>query len=171
MKEKVLYQTLQSQLITSDATQRQVWASQIIADDIDLAELSSLLFEDKKLAMRYSWLLSDIGMVKPEKLFNHLTYLFERRHKTNVLNFEQQLVKYWRIASIPQEQKGTAIDLIFGLLIDPKVSTHIKTVSLDVLQTLIKEYPELQQELKLCIEQQPEEMPVSLKKAVKRVMP
>ena len=168
MEEEILYQTLQLHLSSSDAAQRQAWAEEIVDSEIDLEGLSSLLFEGKKVAMRYSWLLSDIGMESSEKLLAHLPYLFEHRAATQLPNFEQQLVKYWRIAGIPEEQKGTAIDLIFQWLINPKTSTHIKTVSLDVMQEVVKEYPELQNELKLCLEQQPEEMPVSLKKAVKR---
>ena len=164
-----IFQKLQAQLLTSDGADRQRWAKQIAEDSIDLKELCQLIFEEKKIATRFSWLLSDVGMVNADKLFGVLPYLFEQRDKTDIPNFEQQFAKYWRICGIPEDDKGTAIDLMFQWLLDPNVSTHIKTVSLDVLQELIKEYPELKNEMQLCLEQQPEEIPVSLSKKIKQL--
>lgn len=165
-----LYHTLLTQLKQSTGANRTAWAMQIVDDEIDLQELSGLLFEEQSIATRYSWLLSDIGMEQPQKLFDLLPYLFAQRHKTNALNFAQQMVKYWRIAGIPEEQKGHAIDVMFGWLMDPKESTHIKTVSLDVLAKLLEEYPDLKNELKLCLEQQPEDIDISFKRKVKQII-
>lgn len=166
---KDIYQELQTQLAVSSGTQRQSWAQQIVAQNIDLKELCRLAFEEKKTATRFSWLLSDVGILNTSKLLEVLPYLFEQRDKTEIPNFEQQFVKYWRICGIPEEHKGTAIDLMFQWLADPNESTHIKTVALDVLQELIKEYPELKNELRLCLEELPEEIPVSFKKSIKKI--
>ncbi len=165
-----IYQELQAQLPTSDGADRRRWAKQIIVQGADLKELCQLVFEEKKTATRFSWLLSDVGIEDAKQLFDVLPYLFAQRDKTDIPNFEQQFAKYWRICGIPEDDKGTAIDLMFQWLTDPHVSTHIKTVSLDVLRELIKEYPELKNELQLCLEQLPEDIPVSLKKAMKKIM-
>ncbi len=170
MKATALYSELKATLKTSDGTDRKQWAIQVVEEGIALKTLLPLLQEDKTTAMRCSWLLSDIGEVSPEVLLEALPALFDQKGATNVPHFEQQMVKYWRITGVPLEQEGYVIDMIFTWLHDPQVSTHIKTVSLDVLEVLLKKYPELKNELQLWVEQQEqEELPASLQKAVARV--
>ena len=142
-----LYQELLQKLATSDGDDRRKWAMQIVDSEIDLMELTPLLFADKKTAYRFSWLLSDVGEAKPEILFNVLSYTFEHRGKTDIPNFKQQFVKYWRLSGLPEDDKGTAIDLMFSLLTDPTVGVHIKSVASEVLYNLTGEYPELKNEL------------------------
>lgn len=164
------YQILVAQLSASTGTDRVAWAKYIVTELVDLQTLSQLLYADKKTATRYAWLLSDVGMADAAMLRALLPYLFEQRANTNAQKFEQQLVKYWRIAGVPVAQQGTAIDMMFGWLADPKESTHIKTISLDVLQVLIKEYPELGQELKLILATQQGELSVSLRNKIKQIV-
>lgn len=169
-QEQLLYNELLQQLKTSTGTQRTAWAKYIVDEELDLKELSQLLYEEEKIGKRMAWMLSDVGMRDKGKLLGVLPYLFSRRAETNIPHFEQQFAKYWRIAGIPEEDKGLAIDYLFRWLVTPEVSTHIKTVSLEVLHLLTKEYPELKNELQLCIEQQPDDIDVSLKKAIKKVI-
>ncbi|MEZ5016191.1 MAG: hypothetical protein R2800_04010 [Flavipsychrobacter sp.] len=168
-QEQLLYQELKAQLKTSTGTQRTAWARYIVEHNINLKALTPLLQEEEKTAMRMAWLLSDVGLCDKEKLFDVLPCLFSIRTTCVAPGFEQQFAKYWRIAGIPEEDKGLAIDYMFQWLVAPEESTHIKTVSLEVLYQVTKEYPELKNELQLCLEQQPEDIDVSLKKAIKKV--
>ena len=147
-----LYEELQAKLATSDGADRRNWGRMIAEHDVDMEELLPLLFAERKTAQRFAWLLSDIGEANAEKLFSVLSYAFEKRHETDIPGFEQQFVKYWRIAGVPEQDKGMAIDLMFNLLADPKVGPHIKSVSAEVLYSLTKEYPDLVNELTLCLE-------------------
>lgn len=149
-----IYYELQATLATGDGADRRNRAAQIVQQDIDLAALMPLLFADRKTAQRFAWLLSDIGIASPGKLLGVLSYAFERRHETDIPGFEQQFVKYWRIAGIPEQDKGAAIDLAFQLLTDPKVGPHIKSVSAEILHSMVKAYPDLANELKLCLEEE-----------------
>lgn len=149
-----LYEELHAKLATSDGADRRSWGRLIAEHDVDIEELMPLLFAERKTAQRFAWLLSDIGIASAEKLFSVLSYAFEKRHETEILDFEQQFVKYWRIAGVPWQDKGMAIDLMFALLTGPKVGPHIKSVSAEVLYSLTKEYPDLVNELKLCLEQE-----------------
>lgn len=143
---------------------------QIAESDVDMTTLAPLLFADKKTAYRFSWLLSDIGEADAGKLFDVLSYAFEQRNKTEIPGFEQQFAKYWRIGGVPEEDKGMAIDMMFGWLVDTKVGVHIKSVSLEVLYDLTKEYPELKNELKLCLEDQLDKNTDSFKKKAKGIL-
>lgn len=169
MSTEYIYQQLLEQLSNSTGAERIAWAKQITDAEYDLQALSQLLFEDKKVALRFSWLLSDVGIASKGQLLTVLPYLFNQKDKTNATSFPYQFAKYWRISGVPEEDKGEAIDLMFNWLIDPKVSTHIKTVSLTVLYSLTKEYPELKNELRLCIEEQ-KEMSVSFKQTADKIL-
>lgn len=165
-----IYEQLESNLITSDAKERMTWAKQIVDTGIDLKALSiHFLNEEKKTALRFSWLLSDIGVVSKESLFAVLPYLFEQRDATSISEFPYQFVKYWRICGVPDKNKGAAIDLMFQWLMEPKQSTHIKTICLTVLYDLTQEYPELKNELRLCIEEQ-KATSVSFKKTADKIL-
>ena len=147
-----LYEELHAKLATSDGADRRNWGRLVAEHDIDMEGLVPLLFAERKTAQRFVWLLSDIGIANAEKLFSVLSYAFEKRHETEIPDFEQQFVKYWRIAGVPGQDKGAAIDLMFNLLTNPTVGPHIKSVSVEVLHSLTKEYPDLVNELKLCLE-------------------
>lgn len=164
------YDHLLQHLAASTGADRKRWGEQIAAEEIDVRELIPLLFANKKTAYRFSWLLSDIGVANPQKLFGVLPYAFAQRDKTEIPGFEQQFAKYWRIAGIPEEDKGTAIDLLFNWLTYPKTTVHIKSVSLEVLYTLTQEYPELKNELKLCIEDELERNTPAFKKQAKKIL-
>lgn len=165
-----IYHDLRLHLAGSTFANRRYWAGQIADNDIDLEALLPLLFADRKTAYRFSWLLSDIGEAAPEKLFKVLPYIFSKRHEVDVPEFEQQFVKYWRICGVPEEDKGISIDMMFRWLTDPATTVHIKTISLTMLYKLTKEYPELKNELRLCLETEAEHNSVSFKKKAKEIL-
>lgn len=164
-----LYNTLQAQLAGSTGAERIAWAKDIVANDC-LKQLLPLLMGDKQTAYRFSWLLSDVGMADPEVLFRELPYMFSIRQQVTAPKFGGQFVKYWRMAGIPEEHEGEAIDIMFQYVMDPKADTHIKTVSLTVLHGLAKKYPELNNEIKLCIEEQINTADVSFQKTAKKIL-
>ncbi len=166
----ILFHDLSKHLANSSFADRRVWAKEITAEHGTLQKLLPLLFGEKKTAYRFSWLLSDVGDADKDVLFDALPYLFDNRHKITAPGFEQQFVKYWRICGVPEVHKGEAIDLMFGYILDPKVNTHIKTISLTVLHSLCNEYPELKNELKLCIEDQLEHATVSFRKTADKIL-
>jgi len=166
----ILFHDLSKRLAGSSFDDRRVWAREITAQKDTLEKLLPLLFGDKKTAYRFSWLLSDVGETDKDALLNVLPYLFENRQKVTAKDFEQQFVKYWRICGVPEVHKGAAIDMMFSFLVDPKVNTHIKTISLTVLHRLCDEYPELKNELKLCIEDQLDHSTVSFNKTANKIL-
>lgn len=147
------YKELQALLISSDASQRKKWATSIVEKDIDLEELSDLLKEEKKIAIRFLWFLTEIGMIDPDKLFEFLPFLLKLCDQLDPA-YKQSFASYWLIAGIPKTQEPKAIDLCFDWLMSADTNITIKSRSIWVLQKLCKKYPELKNELKLCIKHQ-----------------
>ncbi|MBL7931001.1 MAG: hypothetical protein JNL60_03810 [Bacteroidia bacterium] len=147
------FKELQSTLVKSNAELRKKWASTIVEKDIDLKKLSELLKAERKTAIRFLWFLTEIGMMNPDKLFEALPFLLTRCDKLDPA-YKQSFASYWLIAGIPKEQEARAIDLCFGWLVSANTNVTIKSRAIWVLLKLAKKYPELKNELKLCIKDQ-----------------
>jgi hypothetical protein len=147
------YHELEYFLPKSTEEQRQTWAATIINQDLDLKDLSRLLFCEQKVATRFLWMLSGIGMKKSAKLFEVLPYLLELSTELNPA-YQTAFANYWLIAGVPPENEAQAIDLSFQWLMDPGITVTIKSRALFVLFRLTEKYPELKNELVLCLEDQ-----------------
>lgn len=148
------YHKLEHALPKSTADERMKWASIIIDRNYDLKELSKLLFENKQISTRFLWLLSDIGGIDSKVLFDELPYLFNLRDKINHLETKASFANYWLLVGVPIQNEAEAITLLFEWLQSNEVNVHTKSRSLFVLFNLTKKYPELKNELKLCLEDQ-----------------
>lgn len=163
------YNELESSLSGSTEEQRKIWALAIIENNLDLRDLSGLLFCEKKTATRFLWLLGRIGMTSPNKLVSVLPFLLvlsddlDPAYKTSFANF-------WLLAGVPSENEGKAIDLMFQWLLSAETNVTIKSRSIFVLFKLTKKYPELKDELKFCLIDQMDKHTADFKKKVVKVL-
>ena len=164
------YNELELALPQSNAAKRAIWATTIIEKDIAIKDLSKLLLGKKEVALRFAWLLSEMGEINPQKLFRELPFLLELSDQVNNINFKQSFANYWRIAGVPLEDEGRAIDLLFGWLQSPTTNVTIKSRSLFVLFSLTKKYPELKNELKVCIEDQLDKYTEDFDKRARKIL-
>lgn len=148
------YNELRTDLSTSSVAQRKVWASVIVGKDLDLKDLSMLLHCDQKTALRYSWLLTEVGELNSTKLLAELPYLFNLREKIDHFNFIESFATYWLISGIPLENESKAIDLLFQWIISSQINVTTKSRAIKVLKGLTEKYPELINELTICLEDQ-----------------
>lgn len=170
MNSSTFYEELLTGLPSSDGKQRMVWAKCIIEEQIDIEQLFGLLYEGKKIAMRFSWLLSDVGILNAKSLKNVLPQLFAIRDKVTYADFLYSFAKYWNYVGVPEENKGEAIDLLFRWVEEPKMSVHIKTNAVTVLSRLVKEYPDLKNELMVVLEYQLDKNSVSFKRLAQKLL-
>lgn len=163
------YHELEYFLPKSTEEQRQTWAATIINQDLDLKDLSRLLFCEKKVATRFLWMLSGIGMKKSGKLFEVLPYLLELSTELNPA-YQTAFANYWLIAGVPPENEAQAIDLSFQWLMNPGITVTIKSRALFVLFKLAEKYPELKNELILCLEDQMDKHSKDFRKRALKVL-
>lgn len=163
------YKELESFLLTSSAAKRRVWATTIIENDIDIKDLSNLLKGEPKIATRFLWLLSEIGTYNANKLLDALPFLLDLSDKLNPI-YKQAFASFWHIVGVPPENEGRAIDLLFQLLLSGDVNTTTKSRAIWVLFNLTKKYPELKNELKLCLADQRGKYSVDYDKRVTKIL-
>lgn len=144
------YKELESILPSSIGDQRKIWVTAIIEKGIDIRDLAGLLKGEYKIASRFLWLLSEIGLSDPDKLFVALPFLLDFTENLNPV-YKTSFANFWLIAGIPPENEGKAIDLSFQWLLSNETNVTIKSRSVLVLFKLTKKYPELKDELKLCL--------------------
>lgn len=163
------YRELQTALPKSSAEQRKIWAFIIIENDVDLKALSELLQDEPKIATRFLWLLSELGALNPNKLLVVLPFLWKQCANLNP-NYKTSFANFWLIAGVPHENEGEAIDLLFKLLLSNDTNVTIKARSFMVLYQLTQKYPELKNELQLCLQDQMDRYTNSFKKRATKIL-
>ena len=141
-------------LPTSTFSQRRMWAIRIIEENVPLTELSMLLSEDRKVATRFLWLLSDVGTEHPPTLLESLPSLLALCEQTGKMEYVRSFVSYWRIVGVPEQNEARALDYLFEWFMSPTINVTTKSRALFVLYDLTKKYPELRTELRASIESQ-----------------
>lgn len=150
----VFFDELMNNLPNSSGGQRKLWAQKIVDEKQDLETLCDLLNEEYKIASRFAWLLSDVGIYNNTSLFSLLPLLFEKRSSIKTFPFEESLIKYWTICFIPEEQEGEALNLLFENLNSPNTKVHIKGLVVSLLFKLSQKYPDIKAELVICLKEE-----------------
>lgn len=164
------FEFLKTNLPTSTEIDRIKWANQVILEEIDLNSLSDLYLCEYKIASRYLWFLSKVGELESKKLLQYLPILLDLRKKKNHKNTEASFANFWIIAGIPKENESEAIDLLFEWINSPKVNVSGKSRSMQVLYILSYKYPEIKNELKLCLEFQKDKYSSNYQEKVKKII-
>lgn len=163
------YKELKSSLPTSTAEKRKIWATAIIEKNIDIKYLSKLLMCEQKIAIRFLWLLSELGTINPNKLLIELPFLLDLCDDLNPV-YKKAFANYWLIVGVPMENEGQAIDLLFQWLLSADTNVTIKSRSILVLFKLTKKYPELKNELKICLQDQMDKHSHDFKKRASKIL-
>lgn len=163
------YRELETSLPTSTAEKRGIWATTIIEKNIDIKELSNLLKGEQKIAIRFLWLLSEIGTFNQSKLYEVLPYFLDLSDHLDP-NYKSSFASFWHIVGVPSENEGIAIDLLFHLLLSNNTNVTIKSRALLVLFKLTKKYPELKNELKLSLGEQKDKYSKDFEKRVDKIL-
>ena len=156
-------------LPTSTLEQRKIWITTIVEKNISLSELADLLNCEKKISTRFLWLLSELGMLHPDKLFAELPFLLRFCENVNPV-YLQSFANYWRFAGVPEDDEAKAIELLFHWLLSPEINVTIKSRAIFVLFELTKKYPELKSELRLCLEDQKDNYSKDFQKRTEKVL-
>ncbi len=163
------YKELELLLPTSSAEQRRKWSATIIEKDIDVKDLAPLLKGEQQVATRFLWLLSELGTIHPNKLLVELPFLLEFCEQLNPV-YKTSFASFWHITGVPEANEGQAIDLLFQLLLSTDTNVTIKSRSIWVLVKLLKKYPELKEELVLCLNDQMDKYSKDYKKRVAKIL-
>lgn len=163
------YHELESSLAASTGEQRKKWAITIIENNITIKELSGLLKCEQKIATRFLWMLSDIGILNSDKLLAELPFLLDFCSELKDID-QTCFASLWHYSGVPPENESKAIDLLFQWIQSGHTNVSIKARAIWVLQKLTKKYPELKNELKLCLQDQMDKYSKDFKKRAVKIL-
>ncbi|WP_300663687.1 hypothetical protein [Fluviicola sp.] len=163
------YRELESSLPASNMEIRKVWVTTIIEQGVDLKTLSGLLRCEQKVASRFLWLLSEIGLSDPNRLLSELPFLWNFCDQLNPI-YKQSFASFWLIAGVPIENEGVAIEYLFQWLLSTDTNVTIKSRVVLVLFKLTEKYPELKNELRLCLQDQMTKYSKDFEKRVSKIL-
>lgn len=144
------------------------WAVQSKAN---LKQLMQAFFgKDKILVQRASWSASKAYELKPKWFDSYLPQLIACLEKPIHGSVRRNSLRMMQTMHIPEEHQSLLIDRLFMLLSDPKEESAVKAFGMTVAFNIIKQYPELGQELKIIIEDQLPYATPSFKSRAKRII-
>ncbi len=108
-----------------------------------------------RITQRAAWPLSYCVIAHPQLIDSHLSKILKFVKKPdNHDSVKRNTVRFLQFIEIPKRYRGQVVDMCFGYLTDPKEPIAIKVFSMTVLFNLVKEIPELKNELRIIIEDQ-----------------
>lgn len=163
------YLELKSSLPSSTGEQRKLWALTIISENISITSLAPLLSTGGKTASHFLWLVSDVAIQNPKRFLGELPLLFdfiEQNHPSYLSSF----ASLWHYCGVPEVNEAKAIDYLFKWFLSAETPVYIKTRALWVLVALSKKYPDLKQELKLCLVDQMDKYSKDFEKRARKIL-
>jgi len=106
-----------------------------------------------QITQRSAWSISFIAEKQPELLNNYYDLfidLLQQPNKHDAIN--RNILRALQFVEIPERHQGSILDACFNLLRDPNEPIAVKAFGMTVIYNLSLIFPEIQNELKLCIE-------------------
>lgn len=116
--------------------------------------MQCFMSNDYRLAQRAAWSVSWAARKKPEMIEPFVKDLVAVLEKKDVHDAViRNSLRVMEDIAIPEEHHGTVINACFNFLEKPEYPLAFKAYSMTIIEKLSKSYPEIQQELKLIIEE------------------
>ncbi|MFN5416916.1 MAG: hypothetical protein ACK5B9_07655 [Flavobacteriia bacterium] len=149
---------------------RKRWVNYLIENQIDLRDFVDLVLSDRKLALRFIWLVGDLCEQNAAYVSPAVPAFYALKDQVKFPNYDRSLAKMFLWCGIPENREGEIIDVLFSWIMDSKVSVATKTNAMLALQKELNKYPELKQELKLVIQDQLDKNSVSFRNCAKKIL-
>jgi hypothetical protein len=124
--------------------------NQVFFDEI----VELMLNEKASLSMRAAWVVEGACLKYPSLIFPHLDKVIESLQGDNHPGMQRNITKILSRIEIPEKWHGFLVDLCFKWISDPECTVAVKVYSMQILENMVKIYPELKSELRDVIEDQ-----------------
>jgi hypothetical protein len=116
--------------------------------------MAMFLGSDKKCAQRASWVASKVHEIRPEWLDTYQNDLITSLEKPIHGSIRRNSLRMMQSMHIAEANQGKLLEIVFERLMDAKEELAVKAFAMTVAYNLALPYPELQQELKIIIQDQ-----------------
>lgn len=135
-------------------------------------ELFRLFLEDEpRVTQRAAWPVSYCVSAHPAFINKHWSSLVKYLQKPNLHNaVKRNGTRLLQYVVIPKRYQGEFMNICFDYLASPTETVAVKVFSLAVLGELSREYPEIEPEIKLLIENQLATQTPGFKSMAKKIL-
>jgi hypothetical protein len=125
------------------------------SNQVRFDELFFLFINDEyRVVQRAAWPLSCCAINHPPLIKKHIGKLIKNLKKPGIHDaVKRNTVRLLQEIEIPKKYQGELMNLCFDYIASPTEKVAIKAFSLTILQNFSQYYPEINQELKLIIEE------------------
>ena len=122
-----------------------------------IQELMDCFFaDDWRLNQRGAWAVGILGESQPSLMLPYMEQMIAHLKSPKHDAVLRNTVRLWQNMEIPEVWHGEIFEICFGFITNTTTPIAIKAFSMTVCENISKNYPELQQELILAIEDQME---------------
>ena len=116
--------------------------------------LELFLHDEYRVVQRAAWSLSGAAIDHPRLVEKHIGRLIKNLQKPAIhVAVTRNTVRLFAAIQIPEKYHGELMDICFRYISSPTETVAVKAFSLTILDRLSVLYPEIQNELKLVIEE------------------
>ncbi|MCE3280230.1 MAG: hypothetical protein K0S44_2421 [Bacteroidetes bacterium] len=124
-------------------------------DPVRFKKIIDIIYSaEAPLPQRASWLLAIISRKHPEVITPYIKKFIDSLPDFGIDGIKRNMLSALCTQDIPQKLQGKMVEICFDFILSPTETVAVKVLSLDILSKLIKEYPDLKNELKAAIEDQ-----------------
>ncbi|MCE9538907.1 MAG: hypothetical protein K8R85_06780, partial [Bacteroidetes bacterium] len=122
---------------------------------VELKKIIDIIYTEKApLPQRASWLLPTINKKYPELLVPHIPLFLTSIKKIKIDGIKRNMVAVLASNTISKNLQGKLVNLCFDLLLSSDETVVVKVHAMQAIANITKHHPELQNELKVAIEDQ-----------------
>ncbi len=130
-------------------------ANAIGDDPAEFKKIIEIIYHEKEpLPHRASWLLTIISQQHPQLIKPYAAKFIDTITGFNNDGIKRHMLRALCTQQLPEKSKGKAITICFDFILSRTETVAVKVFALEVLSGLMKQYPELKNELKAAIEDQ-----------------
>lgn len=135
-------------------------------------ELFNLFLNDEyRVVQRAAWQVSYCVEAHPAFMQKHFSRLVKNLEQPNLHDaVKRNTVRLLQYVNIPEKFHGRVMDICFRFTSSPDEAPAVKAFSITVLQNLVKQYPEIINELKLIIEERWDYETAAFKSRAKKIL-
>lgn len=122
---------------------------------VEFKKIIDIVYNEKApLPQRASWLLSTMNDKHPDLLLPYISLFISTIKKIKLDGIKRNMVAVLASSKISKNLHGKLVNLCFDLLLSSEETVVVKVHAMQAIANIAKHHPELQNELKVAIEDQ-----------------
>lgn len=148
---------LRKQLLTTHSKENTTLIANYIGANRERFDklMKLFLYDEYRVIQRAAWVVGDVSRLHPEIVMPYLPEMVENLKKPDLQDASKRnTLRFLQEIEVPEEHWGDLAELCFNFLTSIEEAVAIKVFSMTVLLGIVKNVPELKDELKYAIEDQ-----------------